>query len=211
VIISIGQAPVADGSAYQLALREHAGETVPVKVERNGQEVVVNLTTPPVTPAETRVETGITPQVDIIYHTVPWWQAVPKGLSDTFNILRQMYDGIVMLIRGEVPLSGIAGPIGMGQLTSEVLEASAAPTWVTLSNLMIVLSLNLAILNMLPIPALDGGRLLFVIIEFLRGKRVSPEKEGIVHFVGIVILFMLMFVVAFVDIDRIASGQSFLR
>jgi regulator of sigma E protease len=211
VFVSIGQVPIADASAYQLALRQHAGQTVPVTVERNGQEVVVDLTTPAVTPAETRVETGINAQVDIIYQTVRWWQAVPQGLSDTTSMVRQMYDGIVMLIRGQVPLSGIAGPIGMGQLTSEVIEASAAPTWVTLSNLMIVLSLNLAILNMLPIPALDGGRLLFVIIEFLRGKRVSPEKEGLVHLVGLAILLMVMFVVAFVDIDRIVSDQSFLR
>jgi regulator of sigma E protease len=82
---------------------------------------------------------------------------------------------------------------------------------VTLANIMILLSLNLAILNLLPIPALDGGRLLFVIIEFIRGKRVTPEKESLVHLVGLAILLAFMFVVAFVDIDRLASGQSFLH
>jgi len=82
---------------------------------------------------------------------------------------------------------------------------------VTLSQITIVLSLNLALLNMLPFPALDGGRLLFVIIEILRGgRKIAPEKEGLVHFAGIVLLLCVMFVVAFSDIQRIVDGRSFI-
>jgi regulator of sigma E protease len=122
-----------------------------------------------------------------------------------------MFHGLAMLVRGSASVSGVAGPIGMGQLTSEVLKVSAAPVWITLTNIMVLLSLNLAVLNLLPIPALDGGRLFFVLIESIRGKRVSPEREGVVHFVGLMLLLMFMLVVAFVDIDRLVSGQSLLR
>ncbi len=100
----------------------------------------------------------------------------------------------------------------MGQLTSEIVEQSSLPLWSTVINITIVLSLNLAILNLLPLPALDGGRLLFVFIEVLRrGKRVAPEKEGLVHFVGLVLLLTFMVAIAFVDIGRIVSGDSLIQ
>jgi regulator of sigma E protease len=80
-----------------------------------------------------------------------------------------------------------------------------------LANIAIVLSLNLALLNLLPIPALDGARLMFVLIEVLRGgRKIAPEKEGLVHLAGMVVLIGLMFVIAFSDVRRIVSGESFL-
>lgn len=211
VIQSIGREPIIDGSAYALAMRDNAGQTVPVKVDRGGQVLTVNLAVPAMAASDTRDTTGVTTHEDVHYQALPWWEIPIRGLADTGTMMKQMFQGLSMLIRGDAPLSGIAGPIGMGQLTSEVLATSTAPVWVTLSNIMILLSLNLAILNLLPIPALDGGRLLFVIVEFIRGKRVAPEKESIVHLVGLAILLAFMFVVAFVDIDRLASGQSFLH
>jgi regulator of sigma E protease len=70
-------------------------------------------------------------------------------------------------------------------------------------NWMIMLSANLGVMNLLPLPALDGGRLVFLIVEVIRGKRVDPDKEGFVHLVGIVLLFALMIVVMFNDIRKI--------
>jgi regulator of sigma E protease len=99
----------------------------------------------------------------------------------------------------------------MGQVTSEIVSASPLPLWVTLANLAILLSLNLALLNLLPLPALDGGRLLFVIIEVLRGgKKVAPEREGVVHFTGLVLLVGAMVVIFVLDALRIHEGKSFL-
>jgi regulator of sigma E protease len=99
----------------------------------------------------------------------------------------------------------------MGQITSEIVSASPLPLWVTLSQLAILLSLNLAVLNLLPLPALDGGRLLFVIVEVLRGgKKLAPEREGVVHFTGLVLLIGFMLVVFFFDALRIHEGRSFL-
>lgn len=211
VITMIDKTPIADASAYSLALERLAGQQAPVTVDRGGESVRLQIEVPPAGSQDAEVNTGLTVRQDVIYHAIPWWKIVPRGVSEAVSTLRQMFEGLLLIIRGEVPIQGITGPIGMGQLTSEVLAVSAAPTWVTLANLTVLLSLNLAVLNLLPIPALDGGRLLFVAIESIRGKRVSPEKEGIVHFVGLVVLLMLMFVIAFVDIDRLLSGQSLLR
>ena len=70
-------------------------------------------------------------------------------------------------------------------------------------NISILLTANLGVMNLLPIPALDGGRLVFLIIELIRGKRIDPEKEGMVHFVGLMILMLLMVVVMFNDVRKI--------
>ena len=99
----------------------------------------------------------------------------------------------------------------MAQLTSEIVRISPLPLWVTLGNLAALLSLNLFILNLLPLPALDGGRLVFVILEILRGgRKIAPEREGMVHFVGLMLLLTLMFVIGFQDILRLVRGDSFI-
>ncbi len=104
------------------------------------------------------------------------------------------------------------GPIGIGQLTGEiaVAEAGLDVKIITLATLAATLSLSLAILNILPIPALDGGRLFFVLIEIARrGKRISPEREGLVHLVGFALLIGLIAVISVQDITRIIRGESF--
>jgi regulator of sigma E protease len=191
-------------------LDAHAGETVPIIVERAGEQVSVDLSVPAVEAADESPEIGVAVHQDIDARSVPLWKVIPMGFIETWNILTAFYQGIMMLISGEAPLDGIAGPIGMGQLASEVLEVSPEPTWIALANLTILLSLNLGILNLLPLPALDGGRLFFVVIETLRGRPVSPQKEGLVHLLGLVMLLGLMFFIAFLDIDRIISGESIL-
>ena len=78
--------------------------------------------------------------------------------------------------------------------------------WMNMLNMAVLLSANLGVMNLLPLPALDGGRLVFLIIEAIRGKRVPPEKEGYVHFAGIVLLMALMVFVMFNDVHRIFFG-----
>lgn len=206
--ISIAGRPVTDTATIEITLANNQGETIPIVVNRDGEQLTRQMTIPAPPPSEGETQIGMSLARDVISHSIPWWQVVPRGIGDTFGTLNQMVEGIGLLIQGDSSVGGLAGPIGMGQLTSEVLEVSSAPTWVTLTTITVLLSLNLAILNLLPIPALDGGRLLFVLVEAIRGKRVPPEKEGMVHFVGLVILLMFMFVVAFMDIDRLVSGQS---
>ena len=104
------------------------------------------------------------------------------------------------------------GPIGIGQLTGEIAVADAgfSAKIITFATLAATLSLSLAILNILPIPALDGGRIFLVFVEIVRrGKRISPEREGIIHLVGFALLIGLIAVISVQDVTRIIKGESF--
>ncbi len=119
------------------------------------------------------------------------------------------------LFDGSVALSNLAGPIGMAQITDTVVTQGSenGGFWgliSTLAVLMALLSVNLGVVNILPLPALDGGRLVFVIIEMItRGRRVPPEKESLVHFAGMIALLSLMLLIAWQDVVRLVGGGGF--
>jgi len=101
----------------------------------------------------------------------------------------------------------VTGPVGIAQMTGEIAKAGISP----LLEFAAFFSINLAILNILPLPALDGGRIAFVLLEWARrGKRVSPKTEGLVHFIGFAILIAAILVVTYQDVLRIISGESFI-
>ena len=107
---------------------------------------------------------------------------------------------------GEVP--ELSGPIGIAQVTGEITRDGGLTGWLVIT---VLLSINLAILNILPLPMLDGGRLVFVMLEWVRrGKRVPPEKEGLVHLIGFVVLIGAVLVISANDINRLIQGNSFL-
>lgn len=112
-----------------------------------------------------------------------------------------------MLVTGQVGMDQIAGPVGIVDVVGSTYEQSKSyGSFVVLAELMnlaILLTANLGVMNLLPLPALDGGRLVFLFVEAIRRKRVPPEKEGYVHLVGIVLLMVLMVFVMYNDIRRI--------
>lgn len=210
-IVAINGTPITNVITFDDALEGNAGSTVDVEVLRNGEPVTLSVSLPEVT-GDQRDALGATLSQEVEYSRVGVIQIIPETTRQFFTTIQRMGEGLMMLVTGQIGFGDLAGPIGMGQLTSEVITESVTPTWVTLINITILLSLNLAILNLLPLPALDGGRLIFVIVEVLRrGKRIAPEKEGMVHFIGLVVLLGLMFAIAFVDIDRIVSGDTLLQ
>ncbi len=116
-------------------------------------------------------------------------------------------DSLRMLVTGQVGIKDMSGPVGIVNVVDDVYQ-SAAPAGVlaiilNLMNFGTFLSANLGVVNLLPIPALDGGRLVFLIIEAVRRKRVPPEKEGMVHFAGFALLMVLMVVVMYNDIMKL--------
>ncbi len=211
-VVSIGDTQVVDEITYNIGITNNLGSSVPAIVERDGVETAITLDLPTELPEDGSPTLGASVVANVHFERVGVLRAIPMAFVQFVDFIRLMFEGLVMILNGEVPLSDVAGPIGMGQLTSEVVEESTVPSWVAVLTIMIVLSLNLGLLNLLPLPALDGGRLLFVLIEVLRrGKRVAPEKEGLVHMVGLVVLLTFMIAVAFVDIDRIISGRSLIQ
>ncbi len=211
-LVSIDGAPVTDGVVLTSALVRSAGSDEPMDVQRGTETVALTLAVPAIPEGTDPLSAiGLEAEAAPRFENVPASQVIPRGLEQAWDQTTGMLSGLRDLVTGRAPLGQIAGPIGMGQIASEFIAESTVPLWVALSQLSILLSLNLAILNLLPLPALDGGRLFFILVEVLRGgKRIPPERERIVHLAGMVVLIGVMFVVAFFDVGRIISGESIL-
>ena len=137
--------------------------------------------------------------------TDPIWTAFPKSFTTIWDILDMTRSGIVQGVStGSNP--GFAGPVGIAQVTGEGVDRLGF-AWIF--QLTALLSISLGIINILPIPALDGGRLMFVLLEWVRrGKRISPQREGLVHLIGFAIVISFIVTVSYFDIVRIVSGDS---
>jgi len=140
----------------------------------------------------------------IVRQHEPFWKAIPLGASECIETFVLFKNEILKWIIGAASPQ-VTGPVGIAQMTGEVAKAGISP----LLEFAGFISINLAIINILPLPALDGGRIVFVLFEWVRrGKRVSPKTEGLVHLIGFAMLMALIVVVTQQDIIRIISGES---
>jgi len=116
---------------------------------------------------------------------------------------------VAALVQGKLTKDDVAGPVGMAQIVNEVKEETSPGgpmlVFINMVYLAMLLSVSLGVMNLLPLPALDGGRLVFLLVEVIRGKPIPPEKEGIIHLAGFVALMILMVFVMFNDIQRILN------
>ena len=134
--------------------------------------------------------------------------AFSTGFERTRDTFILSYNAIRSWLAGGEELQ-VNGPIGLAQGTGEVVREAG---WIRLIELAALISISLGIMNLLPIPGLDGGRIVFVLIEILRrGKRISPEKEGLVHLTGFALLITAAIVIGYFDVVRVIDGESVLR
>lgn len=181
----------------------HQGETVDVTYERDGERRTV--TVKPAYDEEldyyllgvsrgANKKAGFFTSLQYGAYEVKYWVCVTAS-------------GLKMLLTGQAGLDQMSGPVGIVDMVDDTYHASVSYglTVVTanMMNMAILLSANLGVMNLLPIPALDGGRLVFLILEAIRRRRVPPEKEGYVHFIGFALLMLLMVVVLYNDIRRL--------
>lgn len=134
-----------------------------------------------------------------------WKETLKTSYYGTFFYSKLVVGSLVDLFRGEVKVTELSGPIGIvSEIGSAVAETAKTGMqgFLNLINLAVLLTINLGIFNLLPLPALDGGRIFFVLIEMIRRKPIPPEKEGVVHFVGLVLLLLLSAMVAVMDIMK---------
>lgn len=142
----------------------------------------------------------------VVRQSYPFWQAIPMGVRECIGTFVLFKNGIISMIIGSVPRI-VAGPVGIAQITGEVAQAGLSP----LLEFAAFLSINLAIINLLPLPALDGGRIAFVFLEWVRrGRRVPARIEGMIHMAGFALLITFILLVTYQDIIRIVSGESLL-
>jgi regulator of sigma E protease len=173
-----------------------------------GSELVTVRMTPRVNPPSGEGAMGIviSLQEGWTVHTVrhPIWEAAWLGVQEAWAALTLTITGFIQLFRGTISLKEMTGPVGIFQVSGAVARTGVA----NLMRLIAFISVNLFLVNLLPLPALDGGRIAFVLLEKLRGgTRVAPQQEGLVHLIGLLALVGLMLLVSYFDIVRILSGK----
>lgn len=203
VIVEVNGTPV-NVDAHVTALLGNSETSPTVVVERNGQRVGP-LTLNIGSGSQTR-SYGFTldrPLTTVYYSPA---EALGRSLNSTWDVITSIPRGIAQALAGTSQGPGVAGVVGISQLTGEVAQETGFNGLLTLTAL---LGISLFMINLMPLPALDGGRLLFIFIELLRGgRRIAPEKEAMVHFAGMVVLLGLMALITFFDVQRLLSGQG---
>ena len=133
-------------------------------------------------------------------------QALKYAWYEVRYYFKTTYRSLALLVKGKLSKDDVSGPVGMVKIVDETYEETkeygASTVLLSMMSLTVLLSVNLGVMNLLPIPALDGGRLVFQFIEVIVGKPVPPEKEGFVHMIGMVALLGLMVFVLFNDITK---------
>ena len=205
-IVALDGTPVAEWEQLAKAIHASPGRAVRLTVERGGQRFDVTVTPQPTKQRTATGEEeigliGIGPAPESQYRRLNPLAALTAGLKNTVDLSVLIVQGFVKLVEGKISPKTIGGPILIGQMAGEVAQRGP----VELLSFTALLSINLAILNLLPIPILDGGHLMFSLIEWFRGKPVSLRKREIAQQVGLVLLVGLMIFAFYNDISRLVG------
>jgi regulator of sigma E protease len=191
MIVGINDVKINEWKEMKPEIAKHEGEQITVTLEKNGVQRKVTLT--PVKNLSTDdVVIGVTQKVGISGFSIK------EGISTTVSVSKMMLNFLGQLVVGKADADEVSGPISIIVYMNEAAKTG----FISVLYLTAIISLNLGILNLLPLPALDGGRLFFLFIELIRRKPLPAEKEGMVHFVGLVALMALSLFLMYKDIIR---------
>lgn len=204
-ILSIGGQKMGLYNDVWLYSMTNSGKETGVRYERDGEEYETKLT-PRLDEASGRYMLGISSPTE--YVELKGLDSLKYAWYEMRYCFRSTYKSLGMLLQGRVGREDVAGPVGIavnvvGKTYETAKEFGGMNVLVNMLNIMLLLSINLGFLNLLPIPALDGGRLVFLLVEVIRGKPVPPEKEGMVHFIGLMFFMGLMVLLLFNDLSNI--------
>ncbi len=202
IIIAFGGNPVRNIEDLRRYTKEHQGETVPLTVKRGSEtvnlEALVRTNPPAGQGAMGIVITSVTEM-----KSEPIWSAIWDGIMVTLRLFVITLLLPILLAKGALPLSAARpiGPVSIARITGVAMSASLATGYFYhIFYIVGFISAALSVTNLLPLPALDGGRAAFALLELIRGKPVDPHKEAWVHFVGMGFLLFLMVLITYVDI-----------
>lgn len=214
-ILSVDGESVLVYQDLQMIMEGMTGEAIEVVVERNGERMAFEVI-PKTDPNTGRYILGFVPDAKTAlfdseelpgYSKASVWETAKTSLKTMLFYVRSTVTGFIRIFTFDVPKEEISGPIGiievMGDYYEEGMKVSVWEAVGNMASLAALLSANLGALNLFPIPAMDGGRLLFLLIEAVRRKPINPEKEGMIHFAGFVLLMAFMVFIAYNDISRI--------
>lgn len=204
-IVTVDGKQLTTVSQFVDSTRQKVGTQIDLLVERDGQQMDVKVT-PRTKWPEGEGPLGVALQgrpVKTELVRYPIWQALPMGFGEATQAVEGTFGIVGAVVKGALPaeVARPTGPIGIwGMTTSAAEQIADRGWWYPLVALTAFVSVGLSIANLLPFPALDGGRLLMIAIEAVRRKRISPEREGALHFVGLMVLLTLMMVVSYYDL-----------
>ena len=196
-ILSVNGKSANTTDKLTLQLQAHAGETITVEVDRNGETKTVELE--PKLVKEDGKETykyGFQVTDEVEYGVIA---SIKYAFEKTFSLIYQMIFVIFYLVTGQLSVSSLAGPVGIYSVVGDAASAG----FINLVYLTAFISINVGFINFLPIPAFDGGRILFLIIEKIKGRPVDPKLENTIHAVGFFLLMALMILITYNDIIRL--------
>lgn len=199
-ILSVNREPVATWSDFtEMIGASSPGEPLNLELERDGKNLSLQ-----VFPDDqgTGGKSAIGVMNKMNYSKLGIWDSIKLGLDQTYQLTVLLLSWLVTLFTGGASTADLAGPVGIVSLVGEAAQIGS----VFLLNFAAYLSINLGILNLLPIPALDGSRIVFALVQAVRRKPMEPEKEGFVHWLGFLFLMLLIVIVTFNDILRLIKG-----
>jgi len=197
-ILTVNGATLKDYTELNAALQKSPGKPVVIKV-KSGNDILEKTVTPVYDAAQKKAMIGVQLRPGIKFSGI----SVVQGYNRTIEASKMMFDFLGRLVSGRASSDEVSGPVGIVTYYGQAVDMGIG----FVLNLTAFLSLNLAIINLLPLPALDGGRLLFLLIEAVRRKPIPREKEGFVHFIGFALLMVLMVFVMYKDILKLLAGK----
>lgn len=192
---------ITDITTFQNIINSNKGKPTEIVIQRNSDIIEISVV-PRVNPPEGEGALGIAmAKTGIISY--PWYKSIWFGIKSTIFITWEIIKGFGGLIKnlivaGEIP-KNLTGPVGIMSLTSQAAHLG----FVYLLQFVALISLNLAVLNLMPFPALDGGRLLFFGIEKIKGSKISPKIENAIHSIGLILILILFILITYRDILRL--------
>jgi len=173
----------------------NGNEKCDIIIKRNGDTITFNDIKPSFLESENRYIYGFTIKTD----PKSFINVIKYAYYQSTFVVKVVFYSFIDLLTGAVSTADISGPVG---IVNEI-DNAAKNGWMSLLSLTALLTINLGVVNLLPLPALDGGRIFFLLIEFIRRKPIPPEKEGLVHGIGFMLLLAFMIYISFSDIIKI--------
>ena len=193
-IVSINGTAVEGWEDMTALIRENLGNEMAVTVERDNETLELSMT-----PVENENGVGVIGVV-AARESVSVFKAVKIGFVQTYELTKLFLVSLWQMITGAIGLE-LSGPVGVGQMVGQAASYGFFNFLVFIA----AISVNLGVVNLLPLPALDGSRLVFLAVEGIRRKPVNPSVEGAIHFVGFILLMVLMVIITYFDIARLAG------
>jgi regulator of sigma E protease len=191
-ILSINDVKINSWEQLEKAISSSQGKVLTIKIQRDNK-IMEKEIAPVFDPKASKLMIGIVPAYEKSFPL-----AVKTAMDRTIYFSKLILLSLEMLITGKVSVNEIMGPVGIVQAVGTVAKTGL----INLLAFSALISVNLGLFNLLPFPALDGGRILFVLAEAVRGKPLPPEKEGYIHYLGFLLLIALLIFATYRDIVR---------